>query len=418
VAVIRLPRRATAPAPSAETRYPRSDRGGEPAGETGLLLEPPDVPAYLLESGLIDAASILSGDLSLVDCSSRNRNYLVRHRRGRSWFLKQAADPSARKTLAREAAIYRMVAQTPALQPLRSRIPSLAHHDTARSILVLTASSRFQNVAELRAAGKRLPAAFGSAVGEVLAILHRETRTPSSEEKGTAFTLPLGTFWARSTYLPELEFLREMSVANLELMGMLQQQPDLVAHLSELDREWRHSCLVHGDLKSSNILASREPGSRGSVRIVDWELACYGDPLWDVGCILADVVAAWLGTAPISGVTPPEHIPSLTRYRLSREFPLVRAFWRTYTRCAGMVPRESADHLVRSIRFAAARLIQTAFEHSHALLRPSGFSICLLQISRNLLRQPHEAAAPLFGISLSGLDPAESGGTGGGTGDR
>lgn len=54
-------------------------------------------------------------------------------------------------------------------------------------------------------------------------------------------------------------------------------------------RAWRAESLIHGDLRWSNVMAANAPRESG-VRIVDWELASVGDPGWDFGSVLADVV--------------------------------------------------------------------------------------------------------------------------------
>jgi serine/threonine protein kinase len=196
--------------------------------------------------------------------------------------------------------------------------------------------------------------------------------------------------------------LRSASGANLELTRIAQRQDGFADQVCALGGEWRRECVIHGDLKSDNLLVSTAGVPPAVLSIVDWELASFGDPCWDVGSFLADTLSSWLATASISSVTPPERIPSLTTYALSREFTLTRAFWKAYTRSLGLDPEASADTLLRSVRFAAVRLIQTAIEHNQASYRPSGFSICLLQLSRNILARPHESAPLLFGLSPGG----------------
>jgi aminoglycoside phosphotransferase (APT) family kinase protein len=62
--------------------------------------------------------------------------------------------------------------------------------------------------------------------------------------------------------------------------------------------EERESVLLHGDFKPGNVLAAAD----GSVRaIVDWELAAVGDPLADLGWLLA----SWAGTAEGEWIVPP-----------------------------------------------------------------------------------------------------------------
>jgi hypothetical protein len=54
--------------------------------------------------------------------------------------------------------------------------------------------------------------------------------------------------------------------------------------------------------------------------------------------------------------------------------------------------------LRRSVRYAAARLVQSAFERTQNSAWITSDVICLLQLSLNILQQPADAAATLLGI--------------------
>ena len=79
--------------------------------------------------------------------------------------------------------------------------------------------------------------------------------------------------------------------------------------------------------------------------------------------------------------------------------PALRAFWETYLRTMGLDAEEADQWLLRSVRYAAARLIQTAFEQMQGSIRMNGNTICFLQLSDNILKRPREAAVHLLGIS-------------------
>jgi hypothetical protein len=57
---------------------------------------------------------------------------------------------------------------------------------------------------------------------------------------------------------------------------------------------------------------------------------------------------------------------------------------------------------MRAIQYAAARLVQTAFEHLQLSNELAGDVGCLLQVSLNMMMRPHEAAVFLLGIQLHG----------------
>ncbi len=80
--------------------------------------------------------------------------------------------------------------------------------------------------------------------------------------------------------------------------------------LRRLSRTWAGDAVIHGDIKSDNILSD---GS--GVVIIDWETAGIGDAMWDLGCLVGDRVCPIRQTCvrrPDArefgwGTTPEEH---------------------------------------------------------------------------------------------------------------
>jgi len=135
------------------------------------------------------------------------------------------------------------------------------------------------------------------------------------------------------------------------------------------------------------------------LKIVDWELADLGDPCWDIGSVFSNYLSHWLLSIPITGEVPPERFMELARYPLERMQPALRACWQAYMRRSKLDPAHTDRWLVRATIYAAARLIQTAFEHLQMAAHLIGNIVCLVQLSLNILRQP-QAAAELLGLPL------------------
>ncbi len=134
--------------------------------------------------------------------------------------------------------------------------------------------------------------------------------------------------------------------------------------------------IMHGDYHLANVMYRRDSGDLAA--IVDWELATIGDPLLDLGWVLA----TWPdgdGQSTVS-VTPWEGFPSpaqlVERYRTGSSRDLSALDWYhvlacyklgillegTFARaCAGKAPRDVGDRLhARAIHLftRAARLIR------------------------------------------------------------
>jgi aminoglycoside phosphotransferase (APT) family kinase protein len=238
-------------------------------------------------------------------------------------------------------------------------------------------------------------------VGRALGSLHRESG--EVPEAARMYAVPP---FALSVHRPAVSWLRDISEANVELIKLLQGAPGVVQMLDEVRGEWRPECVVHNDYKADNCVVVRGPDGRGKgVRLIDWEGGGWGDPAWDAGSVLGDYLSIWLSSIPITGADPPERFSELARFPLERMRPALRAFWDGYTQDAGLDPTGSDRRLVRAARYAATRLLQTAFEQTQATSLLTGTTMCLCQVAVNVLRRPHEAAVRLLGIPLRGGAP-------------
>lgn len=123
--------------------------------------------------------------------------------------------------------------------------------------------------------------------------------------------------------------------------------------------------LVHGDLHLANVLLRRDRPSLAA--IVDWELATLGDPLVDLGWLMATWPTGGApGVEPVTSIDPVDGLPTLAelvqRYRERSGRDLSHATWYevlacyklgivlegTYARaCAGLAPASTGDRLHR-----------------------------------------------------------------------
>ena len=101
----------------------------------------------------------------------------------------------------------------------------------------------------------------------------------------------------------------------------------------------------------------------------------------------------------MTGEEPPDRYLELAQYPLEPMQPAIRAYWRAYARGMELQPQAAHEFLTRSMRYAAARLIQTGFEQMQRSAHLTGNQVCLLQLSLNIMRTPQEAIVHLLGIS-------------------
>jgi Ser/Thr protein kinase RdoA (MazF antagonist) len=337
-----------------------------------------DAAAYLLRRGLLAPGAIVDGRVVIGDASSRNRNFAVRTDDGPDYLLKQGRDADGAATVAHEAAVYRRLDDLGV--DLRAYAPAFHGYDEAEGVLVLELVDGAETLREHHLRTETFLAAVGKALGAALATFHAATR-------GTYAALPAP--WAFSVHRPDVSVFRDISAANIELIKIVQNEPAFGENLDELRRGWTISALAHHDVKWDNVLLT----SDGGVRLVDWEAAGPGDPYWDVGAALSQYLSAWLFSIPITGSEPPQQFPALARFPLDTMKDAIRACWSSYANAIGGAPPGA---LRRTVAYAGARLVQTAFEASQHVQQLTSPVVLHLQLAANMLRRPDAAATQLL----------------------
>ena len=162
---------------------------------------------------------------------------------------------------------------------------------------------------------------------------------------------------------------------------MIQKHSEFGRALDALREEWREETVIHGDWKLENCLLPAE-GER--IQVIDWEFASWGDPFEDIGTMLQSWWNFWV------------RVPR--QYRIEEIRPALRAFLEGY---AGTVERDPVAMAPRALRFAAGRMLQTAYETLDDAEKLNADAVCLLQASLNLLSRPEWALREIFGAEWS-----------------
>lgn len=353
---------------------------------------PADAVPYLLRRGL-RPSRVVDGNVVVEDASSRNPNLRVLSAGGPGYLLKQADGPEAVAALAHEARVCRLLRSIPGGR-VRRFLPAPGAFDRREGLLVVELLPGARDLREHQRRIGRFPPWVAATVGRAMAALHTDTRDRLRR-------LPSRSPWILAIHHPDLALYREMSGASVELVKAVQGQPELCRALDELRQGWRPSALLHHDLRWENVLVcgSRAGGERRRVKIVDWELAGRGDPCWDVGCALSEYFASWLLAGAL--LEPPGGFAPARGFPLAAMQPALAACWRTYALGMRLDAARSARWLVRSLRYTAARLVQTAYEHAQLSSGLGPELVRLLQFAANVMSRPAEASVHVAGIRLS-----------------
>jgi serine/threonine protein kinase len=202
-------------------------------------------------------------------------------------------------------------------------------------------------------------------------------------------TLP----WIFSAYTPATDDLPTLSYGVLELIKAVQHRRHLCRHMAEQARGWRASALLHNDLKSDNVLVSPS-GTSVRVCLIDWELATWGDPAWDVASVLAELIDRWVSVSTIR--------PTDTEWN-TRAFLDVRRssvpFWTSYAARRQLAAHDRTALWMRALGLLPCKLLMNAFAYSYTQSAPTMRAVRLMQLAENLIVHPVVTRRQIFGLA-------------------
>jgi hypothetical protein len=346
-----------------------------------------DVASYLLDRKLLSPRDVVAGRLRVVDSSRLHPVFVVMAQDDRCFVLKLAG-----AGVAREAAVLERLGLADRSHTHVSFFPALVAYDSSEGVLIYESPPNARDLAAHHARG-RFSCALAREAGRALALLHA---VPSVVLDG----LPDAPRPASSTHVhrPDLDTMRSLSAAAVDLTRVIQGFHELCAELDELFACRSHKAVIHGDVRWDNFLVMRGPSRRWTrLQLIDWELCGVGDPAVDIGSFLGEYLRAWLLSIPVADPWDAGRLLPHARLPLRRMRPAVRAFWAAYLRHRRPTPHELRATLHRSSRFAAVRLLTAALEDAQALGELRWNVLHLLPLSQNILHHPNKAA-DLLGI--------------------
>jgi len=364
-----------------------------------MNLNPNNVAQFLAERRLLTFESVVDGDFLVVDQNSRNRNLKIIRRKSDGFFIKQIPQHTAEfmQSMQREAACYRLGNESRKLVEFPSLTPRFYYFDPLQYILIIELLTDSESVWEYHKRIGALPVEVGRLLGEKLGTYHATARVNGQTDGFEMFGRQVP--WILSIHETNPMYLNQVSRGNAQLIGIVQQYPEFQSALAELKAQWNFSTLIHGDIKWENMMlrkAAEEPELE--LKVIDWEIADVGDECWDAGAVIQAYLTFWVFSLPLSSGMSLADAAASSPYSAEDLKRALAAYWTSYAESRGLSQTASRQKLLRSMRCAAARMIQTAYESIQSSPQISPYALCKLQISMNILKDPRNAVADLMGL--------------------
>jgi aminoglycoside phosphotransferase (APT) family kinase protein len=332
---------------------------------------------------------VVGGDITIVERPGRVGGLEIRQRPGDCWFVKRVVDRSSLVALEHEARALRLLGHDERLSGLAPRRCSFDPGDG----LLVRELVEGRPVCELAAPTDAVVTELGHALAAIRAHegIGRATGQQDRAERP----------WALSMHRPSAADLRWLSPASRKLIRDLQAEPDVGRQLDAVRHSWRDASFIHGDVRWTNVIL-RTGGATGGwgIALVDWESAGLGDPRWDQGCVLAQLLSdgllAILAARESGASVPPAHDAA--------ELGAVRNRVRRLSEASAVAGTsgEDSDSILRAVTFAGVRLMQFGIEIAQDHAAPTPRSVIHMQTGANVLRDPSRAAFALFGLPEPG----------------
>jgi phosphotransferase family enzyme len=367
--------------------------------QSGHQLNIDDVAFFLIRRGLLRPEDVLSGSVKIEASDNRNRNFRVFTSDNAGLFIKQPDDLmyGSRATLRAEASFYHHRASLG--DRVAPHIPAMVLYEPELPLLALELLPSHKTLSDFAASfGPESLIPASGVLGRRLADLHLGLTEYGSNAPNWTASLGAASAWAVQAHRPPIDLLATLSRAGLQTLEIIQGSNAIQRGLDHLSQLWRPTAIIHGDMRWGNVLVRMEPGLDPDIVFVDWELIQFGDPAWDIGCLLQGLVANWLNDLDLADKDISDIIVRSSATQLFLQASC-GALWDGYSALMNASGTGAGRISVTKVfQFSAARMIQSALESAANQANLFPVSVLQLQIAENLLSEPEEMGFQLFGL--------------------
>lgn len=336
-----------------------------------------NLPHFLLDHGLLENEELFSETYTSYMIPSRNANYAVtgiKH----PLLIKQirTEDTEKKESLKTEAFVYKAIHDHRSFYPLKEHVPAFKYYDKHRHTLVISWLNDSIDLSKKFTYDKGFQLSVADKIADVFYKVQSIKPGPTTlteEQLNFNSTIP----WIFNAENEKIQYFNTKNEADAQVIKLV-QTTEYARMIGDVRKLWKTDTLIHGDIKWANILFSKDDST---CYLIDWEMADWGDPLWDVAGLVQSFLSNWV----FSEKKPVGNIDNM--------IPFLNRFLSVYSSKCGL--SSQADNKI--VQFAGIRIIQTCLESNHNSNSMAVSTAKLLQLGYNMLKMPEAIKNELLG---------------------
>ncbi len=358
-----------------------------------MQLTPENIYHFLHKRQLIDNDAVVKGNFMVIPANTRNTILKIMIGNDNSLFVKQMEkDPVSVSQFQREINAYALFKNNAEFATLAHRVPDMLDYDDANNILITKLLPDAKNLSEYYMLTKNFDLNLAREQAHILSACHviPDAKTDISRfPKMLPWVLRLHQFKASEFFVG--------NQASTEIIQLIKDNSILQNALIDLANSWQYTHLIHGDIKWINFLVTPN-NNELTQKLIDWELADIGDPLWDVAGLLQSYISIWVlgfdNANPHSNILPDYMKP----FDMRQLQPSAQAFLKEYMTLQNYPAEQHHYFYDKVMRLTAARIIQTSVEATTFNSKIEANYMRCIQLAFNIMKDPMVALDELFNI--------------------
>ena len=352
-----------------------------------MRLTKKNITYYLLNKGFLNPDAFITGDYTLTQTMSRNSIFKVQHQNSTGLFVKQllTQDQTNSYLMQKDATSHYLIHHSTIYEKISGHIPKYFGYDPTHNILITEYFKETKSVHELVFEKKEFSEVHAKQMASILASFHFDITKEVKDNTSLQF------FNAQIPWILNLGNLHNSNSEKIENSVLLEihKHPELVKKIDKVASKWETYSLIHGDIKWLNFIVLPH---EEELKLVDWEIADLGDPLWDVAGVFQSYLTSWVLSFDNQNVQQHQKVKDTDFITLENILPVIKIFWDEYAKLQKFTPEDYKMKLTTTLSYMAVRMIQTAFENNMSQPKIYPNSVRIIQFCDHILNDTEALA--------------------------